>query len=181
MRLAQRADSFMRPETISDSAHRWGWKEPNTHIVLDRLIQHMPNMKYIHVVRNGLDMAYSSNQNQLVNWGEFILGKPIEMTPSSSLQYWCAMHRRVLEIGTQMGDSQFMWLNYDALCSHPQQELPKLLQFLEVGDRSTNAVKLLLKHIKPPASQGRFKAQGIRHFSTDDIAFVKQLGFDIGP
>src|SRR5690606_16779845 len=59
----------------------WGWKEPNSHIFLDYLCKSIPDMKYIHVCRNGLDMAYSTNQNQLKLWGEIILGEPIKETP----------------------------------------------------------------------------------------------------
>ena len=34
---------------------RWGWKEPNTHIVLPQILKLAPGLKYIHVVRHGLD------------------------------------------------------------------------------------------------------------------------------
>jgi hypothetical protein len=37
----------------------WGWKEPNTHVVLDRLWAELPRLKYVHVRRHGLDMAFS--------------------------------------------------------------------------------------------------------------------------
>jgi hypothetical protein len=30
---------------------RWALKEPNAHVVLDRLAERFPNMKYVHVVR----------------------------------------------------------------------------------------------------------------------------------
>jgi hypothetical protein len=46
----------------------WGWKEPNTYIILEKLNEYYPNMKYIHLIRNGLDMAFSENQNQVKLW-----------------------------------------------------------------------------------------------------------------
>ena len=39
----------------------WGWKEPNSHIYIKHLCDYFPNLKYIHVIRHGLDMAYSNN------------------------------------------------------------------------------------------------------------------------
>ena len=56
------------------SAKRWGWKEPNTHIVIDRLLRLVPDLKYVHVMRNGLDMCYGPNQNQQNLWGGRFLG-----------------------------------------------------------------------------------------------------------
>jgi hypothetical protein len=49
----------------------WGWRNPLSHIYLDFLSQYFKNLKYIFIIRNGLDMAYSNNQNQLINWGSF--------------------------------------------------------------------------------------------------------------
>ena len=77
----------------------WGWKEPNTHILLPFLIAALPNMKYIHVTRHGLDMAYSSNQTQLKLWGSRLLGRSVDAgLADDSLAYWCAVHERVLTL-----------------------------------------------------------------------------------
>ena len=57
---------------------RWAWKEPNTHIVADLILQLSEHVKYIHVVRNGLDMAWSRNQNQLKFWGPLLLGDSVQ-------------------------------------------------------------------------------------------------------
>src|SRR5262245_36162922 len=36
---------------------RWGWKEPNTSVFLPQIADRFPRMKYVHVMRHGLDMA----------------------------------------------------------------------------------------------------------------------------
>jgi hypothetical protein len=53
----------------------WGWKEPNTHVVIDRIFGIVPELRYIHVVRHPLDMTVSSNQAQLYNWGPIFLNQ----------------------------------------------------------------------------------------------------------
>ena len=73
-------------ERSNRPSHGWGWKEPSTHVILDRLLQNIPNMKYIHVARNGLDMAYSENQTQLALWGLSFLGEELELSPKNSLK-----------------------------------------------------------------------------------------------
>jgi hypothetical protein len=56
-----------------NSFRGYGWKEPNTHVFLPFIVKHFKNIRYIHVIRNGLDMAFSSNQNQLYNWVKYMI------------------------------------------------------------------------------------------------------------
>ena len=67
--LDKRANSLFNLPSFETPLTRWGWKEPNTHVILERMLNSFPQLKYIHVMRNGLDMAYSSNQQQLLLWG----------------------------------------------------------------------------------------------------------------
>jgi hypothetical protein len=155
----------------------WGWKEPNTHVVLNRLAPLLPGMKYVHVIRNGLDMAYSSNQTQLQVWGPAFLGlEKVDTSPRLSLKYWRAVHLRVLAHGRRLGD-RFLLLNFDRLCASPEESLCILLQFLGAEpDRVTR--DLLLASIRPPQSVGRFRRHPPSDFDPDDVAFARHMGFD---
>lgn len=157
----------------------WAWKEPNTHIFLDRLAEALPRLRYVHVMRNGLDMALSSNQNQLQLWGSALLGRPVAMTPRDSLSYWCAVHRRVQVLGGALGE-RFLLVNYDALCAAPEQGLRGLLTFLGVPDDPA-ALADLLALVQPPASVGRYRQHGLDDFNREDVAYVGSLGFDVAP
>ncbi|MDG2174763.1 MAG: sulfotransferase [Gammaproteobacteria bacterium] len=176
--LKQRADSLLSNKEKMPPNSLWGWKAPNSHIVLDRLITRFNSMKYIHVVRNGLDMAFSQNQNQLNIWGQHFIGDECSISPYFSLKYWCITHRRVLEIGKPMG-TNFLFLNYDNFCSNPERGILELCSFL--GFDSANILHdSLLELIHAPDSIGRFKDQDTTIFSEEDIAYVKALGFDTG-
>jgi len=155
----------------------WGWKEPNSHVVLYRLKGCFRDMKYIHVVRNGLDMAHSHNQNQLKLWGRHFIGGNFSISPYYSLKYWCIVHRRVLEIGHSMG-ANFLFLNYDHFCSNPEDGISELSGFLEL-DTAQVPVASLLELVNPPGSVGRYRQQGTGIFDVKDVAYVKALGFDI--
>lgn len=157
----------------------WGWKEPNTHVILENLAPLLPGMKYIHVIRNGLDMAYSSNQSQLQLWGSFFLGlEKIEVSPRLSLKYWREVHRLVLERGRNLGD-RFLLLNYDRLCTDPEESLGILLRFLE-AEPASSAQERLRTLIRPPRSLGRFRLYPPSNLDPDDVAFARELGFDTG-
>ncbi|WP_116367398.1 sulfotransferase [Parahaliea mediterranea] len=169
-RLVQSVES---PEAASD---RWGWKEPNTHIFLDMLNQRIPGLRYIHVVRNGLDMAYSENQHQLFLWGRALLG--LNYQPESaedSFRYWAEAHRRVMALGRDMGP-RFLLLNFDQLCIEPDEQLARLCDFLDI-DPGHDELDTLRQRIKTPSSIGRHKREPRFATRHDDIATLQDMGF----
>lgn len=161
--------------TSTNHAQPWGWKEPNTHILLPALIGNFPAMRYIHVVRHGLDMAFSANQNQLQYWADDLLGHAGEPGPARALSYWCAVQQRARQYGNAMGE-RFFWLDYDRFCLQPVDGLQRLRQFLGLP---APAVDALLPTIRPPASMGRFRQLDCSMFSAQDIACVAALGFAV--
>ncbi len=176
--LSQRAESSIRECAAGARRNpRWGWKEPNTHVVLPRLRSVAPHLRYIHVVRNPLDMAYSRNQNQLGAWGPRFLGTDsLTPTPRFSLKYWLAAHRRVLDTAQAM-NGRFLLVYFDRLCADPMRELPSLLEFvgLEASPARLDAAASL---VRTPDSVGRFKAFPREDFDPDDVALVAGMGFD---
>lgn len=176
--LSIRADSLLAAGADHAGPTARGWKEPNTHIVVDRLQRALPEMRYIQVVRNGLDMAHSANQNQLRLWGERFLGPGVDVSPYYSLKYWHRVHKRLLTLGEPMGE-RFYLLNYDSFCSDPAVGLERLLGFLQLRIPASERDRLL-GFVTPPGSIGRFKNQGIDIFDPSDVRFVARLGFDVG-
>lgn len=88
----------------------WGWKEPNTHIFLPQIASALTKLKYIHVIRHGLDMAFSKNRNQLRNWGNFICNfsnKNENESPLRALEYWIAANLRAIRIGKNQLQNRF--------------------------------------------------------------------------
>lgn len=134
----------------------WGWKEPNTHLFLPFLLAAMPQLKYVHVVRHGLDMAHSRNQTQLKVWGKQLLNRTISVhSPDDSLAFWCATQERVMRIQAQT-PSRVLILRFETLFQEPQVSLARLGQFLELDIEAQNAQPFLSK-IQTPASFGRYK------------------------
>jgi hypothetical protein len=174
--LRQRAKSLLFDKQGIKEKEKWGWKEPNSHVVLNRLIDRIGNMKYIHVARNGLDMAHSKNQNQLKLWGRYFLNEEFNITPYYSLKYWCIVHKQVIRMGESLKDN-FLFLNYDHLIVNPKKVIKELLDFL--GEESKSLTSQLVALVKRPESMERFREHGIEIFAEKDIAFVKSLGFDV--
>ena len=154
----------------------WGWKEPNTHIFLESLLNRLPFMKYIYVLRHGLDMALSANQYQLKLWGNYLLGVKHEINPFYSLKYWRKAHERLLQ-ARQLRPSNIYILNYDKLCSNPNEQIASLLEFLCISNKDVH--ERMLTCVAPPASIGRHKHFERSLFDIQDIDYVTSHGFDI--
>jgi hypothetical protein len=125
--LRERVTSFLSPASRRIKNQLWAWKEPNTHIIIDRLLKLDPKLRYIHVVRDARYMVNSKNFNQLINWGPLFLDNDEPVSPNSALAYWCAVHRRILKLKQQFPD-RIAFLNYDALCQNPVQVIEPLLK-----------------------------------------------------
>ena len=165
------------PVYAVETAPAWGWKQPNVQVMVPLITPYLSGMKYIYVIRNGLDMAFGYNQNQLKYfWGDLLLGSDVEATPANALRYWVASYKRNLAYRALLGDRLYI-LNFDLLCANPRQELLKLNDFLGLNsfeDTLASAESLVVT----PGSTGRYKHHDCSQLYPEDIDFVRSLGFD---
>lgn len=162
------------------SVNGLAWKEPNTHVFIGHLARQFPKLKYVHVIRNGLDMAVSKNRNQQRNWGEhFGIGlqdtKNIERT---SLAYWVAANRRAVKVGQTQMRKRFYLLNYDNFCRDPASEIPQLLAFLDCEMKQAQKTKFV--QTIDPTSIGRYRQAPKGLFRDEDFEAVQEFGFSAG-
>jgi hypothetical protein len=149
--LAARAASLLGGDPVRPGAP-WAWKEPNTHVVLDRLLPRLPGLRYVHVVRSGLDMAISANQNQARMWSG-VHGLDFDGSPAASLRYWCAAQRSAQQLSRTMGE-RFLWLRFEDLCTRPEAELRRLVDFIG-APWDDQRFGELVEQVRAPSSLGR--------------------------
>jgi hypothetical protein len=176
--LRQRAASFLRGDTSRQDGQPWGWKEPNTHIVIERMFEFELELRYIHFVRHPIDMALSENQNQLENWGPIVLDHDVAIDPRQSLAYWCAVHRRVASF-LRRWPERIMILDFDALCDNPDSYCIEIASFL--GTKLSNDVQANFRAFVEGGrpSGPRFKKADLGKFDPLDLKYVAELGYDI--
>ena len=162
-------------QKISKST-KWGWKEPNTHIMIKRLTKYFTNYKYIHVVRNGLDMAISSNQNQLSFWGKEILNSDITEDPYFSLKYWIKTHQNILKFSEE-NPNNVLIIKFEDFCVNTRVELLKLCEFLNI-DYNEEVFETIYDKVNIPSSIGRYKILGTSIYEQHDIDYVNKIYFD---
>ncbi|MBT9291722.1 sulfotransferase [Prosthecodimorpha staleyi] len=173
---ARVASWLQRPVTLG---RPWGWKEPNTHIVVDRLFRMKPALRYIHIVRNPLDMALSSNQNQLEWWGPVLLDRPVIVGPKDALSYNCAVIRRIRKIAADHGERVCL-IDYDRLCREPAESCETLAGFIGAqADADTLEWFSDAIRRRTPA-EGRGREIDRSMLDAGDLEFVASLGYAIG-
>ncbi len=175
--LTDRAYSFSNGKTSKRSGQPWCWKEPNTHIVIDRIFALHPDLRYIHVFRHPLDMAVSNNQNQLENWGPIFLNRNVTIEPRLSLSYWCAAHRRIIDF-MRSWPERTMMIEFEALCDTPDLHCMKIAEFLGTNLRD-EIVANFREFVRLPESVGRFRNTELGQYELGDLAYVAEIGYTL--
>lgn len=173
----QMLQGFRRHEP---SCRRWGWKLPPTFLFLDYLSQYFHELRYVHVIRHGLDMAFSENRNQIRKWGYlFGIDEDTLSPPRAALHYWVKANDFAVSQASRHLADRFMILNFDDLCCRPKKTVSSLLRFLEIGCEGAK-FEALTKLVQPPPSRGRYIELTVDHtFSDQEISDVARFGFRV--
>lgn len=160
----------------------WGWKEPNTQIFVGEILNLFPNLKYIHVLRNGLDMAFSNNKQQLNNWGwkyeiELIGNETTNELAVKQLDYWIKSTKDVIA-KTKGFENRFLMVRHSDFCKSPQQEIDRILEFCKITV-SVDKLEELYEIPSTPSSADRYMNYDLGIFTHEQIQFVKEMGFEI--
>jgi Sulfotransferase family len=160
----------------------WGWKEPNTHIALPELIDHFAELRYIHVIRHGYEVACGENQAQLYNWGPMFGVDPPRPGEAGvareSLRYWGRANLRAARLGESRLSDRFLLVNYNELCADPRPAIAVIASFLGVslsGER-TAALCALADTGAPRSRAERFADAD---FDPADVDVLREFGFDV--
>jgi hypothetical protein len=160
----------------------WGWKEPNSHVYLRPMAEHWPGLKFIYVVRHGLDMAFSRNQTQLHLWGPLFGVQPSAAPgvpqPQAMLDYWIKAAERATTDGRRLLGKRFMVLNYDTLATAPNRVLPGLIDFLELDPRGLPLDRIRALAV-PAASSGRYRQHDLSTFDERSLDAVRSMGWAV--
>lgn len=136
----------------------WGWKEPRSIYLLPFFHKYFPRMKFIHVIRDGRDMAFSSNQNQLRKHGEVMLeSKYVSyQQPIQTAMLWNKVNLIASKYGETYMKEHYLRIRYEDLCRDTETTINIIYSFLDPCKR-TNA-HAALKQVKPSQSIGRWRS-----------------------
>ena len=175
------ADGMIASGPPHADARGFGWKAPNSHIYMPYLAACFPRMRFVHVIRHGLDMAYSSNQSQVALWAHLfdLPSTGASVTPRESVAYWIAANRRAVSIGRRLLGERFLLLDFDRLCSTPEPAIRRLAEFLGVEELDAPRLRRLSELVETPESTGRYREHPRSDFTAEQLAAVREFGFEV--
>jgi hypothetical protein len=176
--FAEALEQFLRPR--DDAAQAWGWKHsPSIHL-LPFLNAHIPDLRFIHVIRDGRDIAVgtSGGRTHTCRLGRAVLdGDPTPVTPETpmwrgrapavdggpeatpfrQIRFWRAVNAAAAEYGESKMSGRYMRIRLEDLCSVPHAHVREILDFAGwTGDREP-IVENAVSEIATPHTIGRWR------------------------
>ena len=154
---------------------RWGWKNPRSLYLLPFLHACYPGLRYIQVVRDGRDMAFSGNTWPLRKDGPIVLSDAERELPAphQSILIWSRGNLAAADYGERAMGAQHLLLSFEALCRRPHEALDRLAAFLDVSGIEHNVLAGL---VTPPDSIGRWRSA--HPAVTEELTSLAREGLD---
>lgn len=146
------------------SAMPWGWKHPHSYLMLPFLNERYQELRFVHVVRDGRDIAFSTNQQQALHYGPLALGEhDAHAGPAAvrSAAYWAWANALAAEDGRRHLGERYLCLRFEDLCGEPEATAARLLTFASGRVADDALVSEAVTQISPPASVGRWRSAQI--------------------
>ena len=149
---------------LQDADAPWGWKSPRTILMLPFVHEMYPAMKAVHLVRDGRDMAFSRNQNQVRATGNKVLSEADleQRTPIRSIKFWARVNVAAAHYGTaRFVNGNYLRVRYEDVCSDPGESVVRLLDFLD-SPASRDSMRTVAAEVVRPSASTRRSRTGSR-------------------
>ncbi len=155
----------------------WGWKEPNSMYFLDGLKLFYPQAKYIQVVRHGLDMVYTQNDQQYFHWAPRYGIDPKDERAVQRFAFWHRSNRAAVETAQALFGQNFCLIRFEDLVLSPEQSLRQLLEFVQPPAPPDLPS---LAHIpRKPDTFQRYKERDLAWVGAEVRAQLADFGFSV--
>ena len=128
---------FKYYKTIGSPRTLWGWKFPETYLIGDYVARTFPNARYIHLVRDGRDLAFKQHltddpQRKL---GKILLTHIDAMSMPHHLQAglsWAFQVDRFDAFRAKLNANQVYDMRFEDICREPMVAMQGVCDFLEI-------------------------------------------------
>lgn len=156
----------------------WGWKEPRSIYLLPFFDRLLPALTFLHVVRDGRDMALSTNQNQLRKHGSAAPIPADGSEPVRSLALWSWVNLTAARYGEEHLGDRYLRIRFEDLCARPAEVASDVLGFLGLAADPSRALEI----VSEPASLGRWRAESpalIAELDEQGGTALVELGYEL--
>jgi sulfotransferase family protein len=135
-----------------DGVRHWGFKVPRSIYILPLIQEILPAFRFVHLVRDGRDMALSGNEFQFTHHYRALAGEkaPDDMV-LARLMMWSAVNEEARRWALREMGERYRIVRFEDLTAAPQATLGALFAWLGIEADTARLAGL----VQPPASIGR--------------------------
>ncbi len=159
-------------EDIPFDSAMWGWKNYRSIYMVPFFRALYPEMKFLHIVRDGRDIAFSVDHKKFVRYAQTYLGQKWDTLPFPhiSMLMWEATNLTIASFGEQKMGKNYLRIRFEDLCENPHGIIKVLRRFLGINIPD---IAELLYGINLNANTGVWQTYPI-----DFVEDLKELGKD---
>jgi hypothetical protein len=144
-------------EPIAETNRRWGWKKPQNIHLLPFLIDHFPRLQFVHVVRDGRDLAFGGRSRPDITSAYVDPGMKNEPESIRMLAFWAAANRLAMEVAEERLEGRYLVLRFEDLCHQPEPTVERLLEFSGADPSDRDLVERAAQEVELSESLGRWR------------------------
>ena len=154
----QSAGKILRKKSASKKEppiyhQRWGFKSPPSIFLLNGLHAHYRGAQFIHLVRDGRDIALSTNRKPVLY--RHILPAKVNNPEIEPYYHWCRANHWAHQVANRtLPPDQYLLMRYEDICRQPRRSVDRLLAFTGIKAMDVSA---LYRIPRPNPSIGRWK------------------------
>jgi hypothetical protein len=146
-------------EPIAETGGRWGWKKPQNIHLLPFLIDHFPQLRFVHVVRDGRDLAFGGRSRPDITSAYVDPDMENESEPNRMLAFWATANRLAADVAKgRLGEGRYLVLRFEDLCQRPEPVVERLLEFSGADPSDGDLVARAAAEVELSESLGRWRA-----------------------
>lgn len=160
---------------VLNDTTRWGGKTPDYSIYAGELYDLFPDAKFIHIIRDGRDVALSLYK---LNWGP--------KSPLQAARHWADRAGAAMTFGRQLPADTYMELHYENLVDDPAREFARIVRFLDWEGDQEALIDRFRREITGQVKSGNYakwkkemSARHVRTFERHAGTLLQNLGYDL--
>lgn len=145
---------------FQDRSQIWGLKNPRSIHLLDLWLTEFPNMKFIHFIRNGLDMAFADGQaleHHYMHRRSLLDDQDFRYVgPSNMALFWARLNQVAATQGAHYGDQRYLLVRHEDICDKPAETMKSIQMFLGIPVVNSQ-IQAATQDIQKPETAGRWR------------------------
>ena len=124
---------------------RWGDKTPAYHLDLPIIDKLFPEAQYVHILRDGRDVALSQRYTHFGPKNVYCAAKE-----------WVTAVEKISDFSKTLERTKFIAFKYEDILTDPEKIMIQLIQFLSIDDKDGKVTKQIKRNIHDDVRKGNF-------------------------